>query len=236
MALSFSVLNPRVVEISVLGTPEVWKKITADTKARIEKKYGDLSRYQPKHGSLIATILKNRKGDLAKLNSTLTQGLIQGKSFANVARDMRTVLMGSANQAITVVRTEGVRNMNAGAWASHNNGLSEGIDLQRMDVETLDGRTRAQSQSVDGQIADENGFFHYPGGLLVTFPGNSGNPAFDINERGTVAEIIEGQEPEQRRGRNPATGKTEIMSYKTFDEWAADNNLKRNKTGRWVIK
>lgn len=234
--LSFSILNPKVVEVSVLGTPEVWKKITADTMSRVSKKYGDLSKYQPKHGTLISTILNNRKDDLRKLNSAITQGLIQGKSFSKTAKDVRKILKGSANQAIRVVRTEGNRNMNAGAFASHNAAVAQGIEIERQILATQDGRQREQSDIVNGQKADENNQFHYPGGLIVDFPGNSGNPAFDINDRETVIEIIEGQDPTQNTGTNPTTGKNEVMNFSGFDTWASDNGLRRNKTGRWVVK
>jgi len=70
VSLSFTVLNPAVVEISVLGTPTVWKKIGKDAAERISKKYGDLSKYQPKHGTLTNTILNNRVKDLQKIQTS----------------------------------------------------------------------------------------------------------------------------------------------------------------------
>ncbi len=234
--LSFTVLNPAVVEISVLGTPSVWKKIGQDAVDRIGNKFGDLSKYQPKHGSLTSTILNNRVKGLQSIQTSITQGLIQGKSFTQTAKDVKQVLDGTASQALTVVRTESQRNQNAGAFANHNQSVSQGIEMDRQILSVLDGRTREQSRTVDTDIADEEGFFIYPGGLLVSFPGNSGVAAFDINDRETVIEIIDGQSPELRRGRNPLTGKNEVMSFKSYPEWMADNGFSQNKTGRWMIK
>jgi len=236
VSLSFTVLNPAVVEISVLGTPTVWKKIGQDAVDRISKKYGDLSKYQPKHGSLTSTILNNRVKDLQKIQTSITQGLIQGKSFQQTAKDVKQVLDSTASQALTVVRTESMRNMNAGAFANHNQSGNQGLEMDRQILSVLDDRTRGQSQTVDTQIADKDGFFTYPGGLLVSFPGNSGVAAFDINDRETVIEIIDGQSPELRRGRNPLTGKNEVMSFKSYPDWMSDNGFRQNPTGRWVLK
>ena len=234
--LSFTVLNPAVVEISVLGTPSVWKKIGQDAADRIGKKFGDLSRYQPKHGTLTSTILNNRVKDLQKIQTSITQGLIQGKGFAQTAKDVKNVLDSTASQALRVVRTESMRNMNAGAFANHNQSVAQGLEMDRQILSVLDDRTRGQSVQVDTDIANEEGFFIYPGGLLVSFPGNSGVAAFDINDRETVIEIIDGQSPELRRGRNPLTGKKEVMSFKSSPAWMDSNGFTQNKRGRWVLK
>ncbi len=236
VSLSFTVLNPAVVEISVLGTPSVWKKIGEDAIERISNKYGNLSKYQPQHGTLINTILNNRVKDLRKIQTSITQGLIQGKSFQQTANDIKNIMNGTTSQALRIVRTEGMRNMNAGAFANHNQAVNQGIEMQRQILSVLDDRTRSQSQTVDTRIANEDGFFTYPGDLLVSFPGNSGVAAFDINDRETVIEIIDGQSPELRRGRNPLTGKNEVMSFKSYPDWMADNGFTQNKTGRWVVK
>jgi len=228
-ALSFTVLNPKVVEVSVLGTPEAWNKIS-------KKIYGKPAAYIPKYGTLSSILTKNRKADLIKIQSAITQGLIQGHSYTKTAGAVKDVLGSTTSQAITILRTEGARNMNSGAYASHNIGVSKGVPVRRMAVETLDTRTRQQSQSIDGDYADENDQFHYPGGLLVDIIGNSGVAKYDINERGRSVEIIEGEEPTERRGRDPVTGKNSVMSYKNYDTWAEENGLTKNATGRWVLK
>ena len=96
-------------------------------------------------------------------------------------------------------------------------------------------RTRQQSASMDGQLADVNDEFHYPNGAVSKFPGGSGVAAYDINERCNTISIIPGQSPLLRRGKNPVTGETEVMSYKDFPEWADENDLVY-KQGRLVQK
>lgn len=234
--LSFAVLNPAVVEASVLGTTKIWDDLTKAVQDRIDNTFGNPTKYVPRHGTLSATLIKNRIADLANLKTAINQGLIQGKSFTQTAKDVKKILDGSASQALTVVRTENGRNMNGGAYANHKQALSQGLDIKRMAIETLDDRTRAQSQFIDGGLTDENDQFTYPGGLKVDIIGNSGVPGFDINERGRSIEVIDDQPPETRVGRNPITGINETMSFKSYPDWMKDNGFTQNATGRWVLK
>ena len=236
MKLSFTVLNPKVVEISVLGTPSVWNKIAKDVQDRISGKYGAIGNYQPKYGSLSSILTKNRKADLLKIQSSITQGLIKGQSYQKTAKDITKIFNTTASNALRIVRTESGRNMNAGAYASHNVAKDLGLDVVRMILSVLDDRTRSQSQTVDTKIENEEGYFTYPGGVLVAFPGNSGNPAWDINDRETVIEVIEGELPETRTGRNPISGVNETMTFKDYPSWMKSKGFTQNKTGRWVLK
>jgi len=234
--LSFAVLNPKVVEISVLGSPKVWKGIAKAAKEAAEKKYGDLTKYQAKHGTLTDVILSNRQKDLQKIQSVITQNLIQGKGYGSAAKEVKAILNTTASNAARIVRTESARNMNAGAYASHRTAQAQGLDVKRQILSVLDDRTRQQSQEVDTRFEDDDGFFHYPGGLLVDYPGNSGVAAYDINDRETVIEVVDGQSSDQRRGRNPETGKNEVMDFKDYESWAKSNGMRQNASGRWVYK
>lgn len=234
--LSFAVLNPAVVEASVLGTTKIWDDLTKAVQDRIDNTFGNPVQYVPRHGTLSATLIKNRASDLASIKTAINQGLIQGKSFTQTAKDVKKVLDGSASQALRVVRTESGRNINSGMFASTNQARSQGLDVRRQIISVLDDRTRSQSQQVDLRLEDDDGFFTYPGGLLVAIPGNSGVASIDINDRERTIDIIDGQEPDTRIGRNPLTGINETMTFKDFDTWAKDNGMVQNKTGRWILK
>jgi hypothetical protein len=39
-------------------------------------------------------------------------------------------------------------------------------------------------------------------------------------------------EPKARRGRDPVTGQNQVFDYKTFEQWAREKGLKRNKYGK----
>ena len=220
----FKFIDQKAVDVSVFGSPEVWENI----KATNAPKYLP---YQPQHGTLIDTMLNHRTQDLVKLNQAITQGLIQGKSYEVVTKDIKKILNTSANNARRIARTEGNRNLNSGAFANLQAATEEGIELKRRYVATLDLRTRPQSGSMDGQEVSADQAFTYPGGVKSFIVGNSGIARFDINDRCTSIDIIPGSEPQLRAGLDPLTGEREIASYRTFDTWMKDNNLRQNKAG-----
>ena len=223
---AFSELDPRLVQLSVFGTEDVWKNIPKS----LEKKYGDLKNYVPQAGSLTDRILKNRAAELAKLKETLTSGLIQGKSYKKITDDVKDVFNTSLNNASRIVRTEGTRNLNAGFLAELNDASSQGVEMQKQWLATLDLRTRSAHASADGQTVPVNANFHVNGSTGQA-PGQLSSAGQNINCRCTTISVIPGLEPELRRGRNPITGKNEVFDYTDFNKWAKSNNLVRNKSG-----
>jgi hypothetical protein len=225
----YTVLNPNIAKVSVFGTPEVWKGIKKADK-------GTLKPFLPKNGTVINNLRANRTKDLIKLQDTITQGLIQGKSFTALSKDIKAVFNTTANNAVRIARTEGIRNMNSGALANTQEAMSAGVGIGREVVEIMDDRTRAQSASINGQRQKGDDPFIYPGGLKVDIIGNSGVPEYDINERGTSVDFIEGIEPTTIEGINPATGNPGVASYRDFDKWMEEHDLRFNKEGRIVSK
>ena len=223
----FKYIDQKAVEVSIFGTPEVWDSI----KTANAPKYMP---YQPQYGTLIDILTKNRTEDILKLNAAITQGLIQGTSYAKVSKEIKSILNTSANKSLRIARTEGNRNLNAGAFANTQAALESGIEMQRQYVATLDTRTREQSGSMDGQTVNADEPFTYPNGVQTMIVGNSGVPRYDINDRCTSIDIIPGFEPTLRRGRDPVTGENEIISYKSFDDWIKEKGLKYNKSGLLV--
>ena len=61
-----------------------------------------------------------------------------------------------------------------------------GMKIARVWVSTKDGRTRDSHKAMDGQEADKDGFFHFPGGGQTAGPGLSGIAEEDIHCRCTV--------------------------------------------------
>lgn len=222
----FGIINQKVIDVSVYGTPEVWESIKASNRARY-------SPYLPQYGTLSELLEANAANDLKKINQALTQGLRSGASYQDVSRDMRRIFNTTAANALRIARTEGNRNLNSGAFANTQRAVAAGINLERMYIATLDDRTREQSGDMDGQIRRADKPFEY-GGLSWFIPGNSGNPAYDINDRCTTVDMVDGKPPTLRRGRNPATGENEVASFRSFDDWMKENDLKRNASGKIV--
>jgi len=221
---TFVVLPPEVIAASVYGTA-----------TEIRSGYGKLADYVPKSGTFIETVLdRNRRVDLDNIRTAVTQALTRGEAYPAAARRLKRVFDTSASNAMRIIRTEGHRCQIAGQYALTEQARAQGLDVVRQIDSVLDSRTRPQSATVDGRQEDDRGYFRYPGGALVRMPGNSGVPAWDINDREAVINVIGGVSPTVRRARDPVTGKTDIISYRSFDEWAAGNGLTTNVYGQLV--
>eukprot|EP00919_Chromeraceae_sp_WS-2016_P053388 GHVR01126793.1.p1 GENE.GHVR01126793.1~~GHVR01126793.1.p1 ORF type:complete len:311 (-),score=50.50 GHVR01126793.1:1383-2315(-) len=149
--------------------------------------------------------LEQRRRTLLGINRAVTQGLVQGESYPDMVKRVKGFLEGDAKRAMTVVRTEGQRAMVEGQVAAGERAGELGIKTRKIWDATLDGRTRPEHGEIDGQVANEKGYFSTAVGPVFA-PLTSGDPAFDINCRCRVTYEVVGYEGDQ-------TG------YKTYDEW-----------------
>jgi hypothetical protein len=225
----FTMIDPVAIEVSVYGTADVINRVKNTTrKARLTAQI-------PPSGKTLKKLLSdNKTKEVEKVLQTVTQGLIRGDSFKRMSGEVKDVFDESASNALRVMRTEGHRNLEAGQWNQWNDAKDLGVEGGRNILSAGDNKMRPQSAAMDGQSEDENGMFTYPGGIKAPYPGSSGVARFDINDRETTIVSIDGQEPELRRARNPVTGKNEVVSFKDFDKWTKENDLKKNKYGELV--
>ena len=126
------------------------------------------------------------------------------------------------------------KSLNGGAYGSYVDAKDQGLVENRKILAVKDVRTRRQSIQVDKKIDDKDNLFTYPGGRKVYYPGSSGVAGWDINDRETTIEIIQGIEPQLQRGRNPKTGKNEISNFSDYRTWAKTHGLTKNKWGEYV--
>jgi hypothetical protein len=259
----FTPINPIIAEASVQGTQQAWLNIRTETKARFIEKYGPFEEYLPKAGTLLEELIVNRRaGTLASIETTIRQAIIKGESYTKTAKKISKIMDNDYSKSLRIVRTESQRNANIGNYVATQEARAQGVKIKRQVLAVLDNRTRQQSQQIDGQIANKDDYFVYPGGVKVRTPGNSGVPGWDINDRETVIDIVNGVSPEIRRARDPlksqqwenATAKerknkmlddgtvlfspseqTDIISFEKFPEWAKDNGMKQDKNGKWYL-
>lgn len=125
--------------------------------------------------------------------------------------------------------------MSAGHYASSKYLDSVGVEVKRKLIAVLDNATRSQSARMDGQTVGVDEPFKYPNGSKAMYPGNTGTPSYDINDRERVIDLVGDAEPELRTGRNPTTGENEYFSYRDFPAWAKEQGLKRNKYGELLF-
>jgi SPP1 gp7 family putative phage head morphogenesis protein len=145
--------------------------------------------------SLVEILGKAQYNNLLKMRQTLTQSMIQGESYQDVARRIRDEYDKSFNDAIRIARTEGTRASGEGQTAAYDRAEELGIVLERIWVATDDARTRESHLAMDGQVADEDGLFTIPdgydnAGLQAEYPGGFSEPSESINCRcRVIAEV-----------------------------------------------
>ncbi len=242
--VNFGYLPKSLIDLTTYSTERAWKNVKKD----IALKYGGLANYTSKAGTLSGFLVNNRQKEIKSIQQAIVSGLQQGKSYTAMANDIKGIIgkdfvkdgvlnvSGAKANAMRIIRTESNRTMNAGSYADSQFAKDQGIDIERRILSVLDNITRRQSATMDGQPEDKDGYFHYPGGVKALYPGTTGLPKYDANDRESVIDIVDGQEPQIRRGRNPETGKNEVFEYKSFDKWAKEKDLKTNIYGEYVQK
>ena len=193
--LAYTLLNPKVIEASIMNPISGLK--------------------------LNERLNKNRDLLITKIRENITQGLIKGESYRDMAKRVKNVLEGDAAKAIRVVNTESHRAQNDGRLKSMEHAASKGVIMKKRWIATLDDRTRDLHQELDGQEIDIDENFTSPSGASGPAPGQLGSPEDDINCRCTMISVIKGFEPEVRRARGEG-----IIPYQNYKEWY-NNRIKR---------
>lgn len=234
--ISFSVLPDNLIEYAVTGQREAWKKLTATQKDKYLS-----SGIWPSSATLTELFASNRKAAILAIQRQINAGMMAGDGYAKIAARVKDVIgrvskdgttKGQFAKALRIVRTEGNRLLNEGAYSSTLEGVSQGIKITRMWDASLDGRTRPAHGRADGQKVAYDKPFTVAGDKLM-YPGDSAGKVGNIvNCRGTTVDLVDDWMPEARRGFNPVTGKNDVFDYKDFNQWAEDNNLTRNKYGQ----
>jgi hypothetical protein len=150
-----------------------------------------------------------------------------------VIKDGIRTFTGAKAQAARIVRTEGIRNLNAGTIAQYNQASSQGIDIKKQWLATLDIRTRSSHQNADLQIRELEEDFSV-NGATGQAPGQLSSVGENANCRCTTLSVIPGVSPDLRVGINPNTGDREVFSFRGFKEWQKNNGLKQ--TPKQLIK
>ena len=243
--ISFAALNPVLVDLAVLGQAELWAEIPR--KAR--ESLGSADLWLPAQGSLSQLLNDNRAKELRSIQQQINSGLISGKGYRDTSKAVAEVIgtyseqgsTGSVASALRITATEGNRALNAGAYANDLAAADQGIKITRTWDATLDTRTRPEHAREDGKKASVDKPFVFANGWTAMYPGkiHTGSAKTDASQnircRCTVVSTAGDNTPALRRGKNPVTGESEVFTYKDFNQWASENNLKRNKYGRLYL-
>ena len=195
---------------------------TIDQETRIALKWGVLNEKAVAEAlaSEFYHISKIRYGQGARLavRAAVNDGLIRGKSYQQMAKDLRGAVNTTYNKALVIARTEGGYAQSAGQMAAYDKAAAQGVEGQITWIATLDGKTRGDHAAMDGVPRQSDGLFHLPGGDRGRFPHDEMLSAGNrINCRCDTTFEIDGYAPELRRTREDG-----IIPNQTYAEWAMD--------------
>ena len=195
---------------------------TVDQETQIALKWGVLNKNAVAEAleSEFYHISKQRYGMNARfaVRSAVNDGLIQGKSYQRMARDLRGAINTTYNRALVIARTEGGFAQSAGQMAAYDTAAAQGVEGAITWIATLDGKTRGDHAAMDGMPRGDDGLFHLPGGDRGRFPHDEMLSAGNrINCRCDSAFEVTGLEPELRRTREDG-----IVPNQTYADWVLD--------------
>lgn len=212
------------------ATFEIEKKSQLDTsytlysRESVERMYRDNPRLYHRPGQTISQQIKEGKlarWDKRRIQSVITQGILQGESIPNLTKRLEQVTGGDHKAAIRNIRTMMTGVQNAGRIDAQERAKKMGIPVRKQWLATLDSRTRHWHRDLDGKIVEtDEPFVHaIPGNFNaeIMFPGDPEAAPVDIyNCRCTILSAIKGYEID--------TSNTDLRHDKnlgkmTYDEW-----------------
>lgn len=212
--ISASVLPGNLLDACVTGQAEALQKITDS----IISKYGSMEAYQPAYGTL-GQLLKERAYDnIAKVQQTITQGILRGKSIKDMTEDIQSCFSTIEYRAQTIARTEGLRCSSAGQYAYTRELVDQGIRTEKMWLCNLDDRTRDTHRELDGKIVEASAKFRSSGHEAL-YPRAFGLAAEDVNCRCTMVNLANGMRPQMRTAYNPNTKQKEPFTWRNYADW-----------------
>ena len=192
---------------------------TLYSKESVERMYRDNPRLYHKPGQSISEQIKEGKlarWDKRRIQSVITQGILQGESIPDLTKRLEKVTGGDHAAAIRNIRTMMTGVENAGRVDAQDRAKSMGIPVVKQWIATLDSRTRHWHRELDGVTAETDEPFENEFGKIM-FPGDpDADPANIYNCRCTLLSSIKGHELDIKDERVSYADEYADMDY---DEW-----------------
>lgn len=161
----------------------------------------DVALLNPIEHLRLPKVLQEQRNHITReLQIMITQSLIRGDGYWSMAAEIEKKIGFSRTKARAVARTEAGRAMSiADEKATEHAGTY--VKLDKIWCSTLDLRVRTAHRTMDGQKADDEGYFHYRR-LMAKGPHQWNRANMDINCRCVTLKLVNGMLPAVRRGRN----------------------------------
>ena len=169
-----------------------------------------------------ATLFKNLTTEMQKqIRQGIAEGMSQGDSIDRMTKTIKQQMNTSRYNARRIARTEAHRIREWGNnWAMRDaKKVTDMFDKEWL--ATSDSRTRDTHRRLNGQFADEKGYFHVDG-KTTDYPGNFGIASEDIHCRCTMVANFD-----------KSIGKDDYINQDnlTNEEWANKPDLPAKYTG-----
>lgn len=178
---------------------------------------------EPVEGLRLDKLLWGNTEQVAKkATKILRNGLTQGVSYSDLAKQLATATDSDYKQCMRLVRTEGGRAYSNGKLEGYKETKKLGIEVKKMWVAALDSRTRSSHQHLDGKIVEADQEFVSKDGYKAKAPCLFHVAKEDINCRCAIVDVIGDLPPTIRR----AKGTEKPIQYKNYLEWEKSKNEK----------
>ena len=155
-----------------------------------------------------------------KLSTDIASGLARGASYQEIGRDINASFKTGSFNAERIARTEAHRAQLMARIDAFEHLEEKGVEAKKRWRSTLDDKTRDNHQDLDGKEVGLSDDFESGSGGRGPGPGQMGTAEDDIHCRCGLDFITGDMSPKFRRARDSATGRGEIIEYKTYNEWA----------------
>lgn len=168
-------------------------------------------------------IPKDLRWNQQHIQSAITQGILQGKSIPDIAKNLQNVVGMDERAAIRNARTAMTGAQNGGRLDSMKRAAARGVGLKKGWMATLDHVTRDSHVDLDGEVQELDSQFS--NGLM--FPGDpSGRPAEVYNCR---CRLTHEYDKYKTDWSNPAIRNTEKIGNMSYQEWKDSRKGKATK-------
>lgn len=167
-----------------------------------------------------------------QIKATITEGLIQGYSYKEIAANLYESMDSSYRKSKTIVRTESGRVRSMARQEAVDKAKELGVDIKKEWVATLDKNTRHSHASMDGQVVDTNEEFISPRGYKAMQPRMFGVAAEDINCRCGCTSVVNGIKSTKRKDNIDKT----VDNYGNYEGWLKKKHPEEYKRFKEISK
>lgn len=198
------------------------------SRESVERMYRDNPKLYHDPGKKISQAIRagtQKDWDKRRIQSVLTQGILQGESVPDLSKRLYKVTSGDYKAAIRNARTMITGAQNAGRIDAQERAKKLGIPVKKQWLATLDDRTRHWHRELDGMIVETDEPFEVDD-YKIMFPGDPEADAEMVyNCRCTLLTVIPKHEID--------TSDTDLrhddhLGNLTYDQWKAEKTSKSN--------